>query len=152
GLTSFGQLEGENRRRSERAMTGSARSSTAGEPWQWDEHTWRHHVQRVRAGRSLKPPRWPGGARAAVAPSFDSDHETIPLRDAETQPGKLSQGEYGSRVGSVRIMKLLEQRSIRASFFMPAVSALLHPEEARAYVEGGHELGIHGWIHERNMQ
>ena len=33
---------------------------------------------------------------------------------------------------------------------MPAVSALLHPDEARGYVEAGHELGIHGWIHERN--
>jgi peptidoglycan-N-acetylglucosamine deacetylase len=121
------------------------------ESWQWDEPTWRGHVQRVRAGRSLKPATWPGGARVAVALSFDSDHETIPLRDAETQPGKLSQGQYGSRTGAPRIMRLLEQRNIRASFFMPAVSALLHPEEARGYVEAGHELGIHGWIHERTM-
>ncbi len=35
---------------------------------------------------------------------------------------------------------------------MPAVSALLHPDETRAYVGAGHEIGIHGWIHERNMQ
>jgi peptidoglycan/xylan/chitin deacetylase (PgdA/CDA1 family) len=119
--------------------------------WQWDEATWRGHVQRVRAGRSLKPATWPGGARVAVALSFDSDHETIPLRDAETQPGKLSQGEYGSRVGAARIMRLLQQRGIQASFFMPAVSALLHPDEARGYVDAGHELGIHGWIHERNL-
>ena len=34
---------------------------------------------------------------------------------------------------------------------MPAVSALLHPDEARSYVATGHELGMHGWIHERNM-
>src|SRR6266568_5189248 len=69
------------------------------ETWQWDEATWRGHVDRVRAGRSLKPRSWPGGARVAVALSFDSDHETIPLRDAETQPGKLSQGEYGAAGG-----------------------------------------------------
>jgi len=122
------------------------------ETWQWDEATWRGHVDRVRAGRSLKPRSWPGGARVAVALSFDSDHETIPLRDAETQPGKLSQGEYGSRVGAPRILSMLERRRIRASFFMPAVSALLHPDETRAYVGAGHEIGIHGWIHERNMQ
>jgi peptidoglycan/xylan/chitin deacetylase (PgdA/CDA1 family) len=48
-------------------------------------------------------------------------------------------------------MRLLHARGIQASFFMPAVSALLHPEEARGYVEAGHEIGIHGWIHERNM-
>jgi peptidoglycan/xylan/chitin deacetylase (PgdA/CDA1 family) len=120
--------------------------------WQWAEPTWRGHVDRVRAGTSLKPAEWPNGARVAVALSFDSDHETIPLRDAETQPGKLSQGEYGARVGAKRILDLLRRRGIPASFFMPAVSALLHPEEARSYVEAGHEVGIHGWIHERNMQ
>jgi peptidoglycan/xylan/chitin deacetylase (PgdA/CDA1 family) len=122
------------------------------EPWQWDEATWRGHVDRVRAGRSLAPPTWRRDARVAVALSFDCDHETIPLRDAETRPGKLSQGEYGSRVGSRRIMDMLERRRIPATFFMPAVSAMLHPEEARGYAEAGHEIGIHGWIHERNMQ
>ena len=86
-----------------------------------------------------------------MALSFDCDHETIPLRDAETRPGKLSQGEFGSRVGSRRIMALLERRRIPATFFIPAVSAMLHPEEARGYAEAGHEIGIHGWIHERNM-
>jgi peptidoglycan/xylan/chitin deacetylase (PgdA/CDA1 family) len=121
------------------------------EPWRWDEATWRGHVQRVRAGRSLAPPTWPGDARVAVALSFDCDHETIPLRDGDTRPGKLSQGEFGSRVGSRRILDLLERRSIPATFFMPAVSAMLHPEEARGYVEAGHEIGLHGWIHERNM-
>jgi peptidoglycan-N-acetylglucosamine deacetylase len=121
------------------------------EPWRWDEATWRGHVERVRAGRSLAPQTWPNDSRVAVALSFDCDHETIPLRDAETRPGKLSQGEYGARVGSRRILDLLDRRSIKASFFMPAVSALLHPEEARGYVETGHEIGLHGWIHERNM-
>jgi peptidoglycan-N-acetylglucosamine deacetylase len=124
---------------------------TTPEPWQWDEATWRGHVQRVRAGRSLAPATWPNDARVAVALSFDCDHETIPLREAETRPGKLSQGEYGARVGSRRIMELLERRSIPASFYMPAVSCMLHPEEARGYVEAGHEIGLHGWIHERNM-
>src|SRR5258708_16059918 len=122
------------------------------EPWQWDEATWRRHVNRVRAGRSLKPREWPNGGRVAVALSFDSDHETIPLRDAETQPGKLSQGEYGSRVGARRILDLLDRHGIPVTFFMPAVSALLHPDEARLYIGAGHQVRIHGWIHERNMR
>ncbi|HEX3788578.1 MAG TPA: polysaccharide deacetylase [Pseudonocardiaceae bacterium] len=122
------------------------------EPWQWDESVWRQHVGRVRAGRSLTPSGWPGGAHCAVALSFDSDHETPALRDGETRPGKLSQGEYGARVAVPKILRLLAERSIPASFFMPAVCALLRPDEAKSYVEGGHEVGIHGWIHERNMQ
>jgi peptidoglycan-N-acetylglucosamine deacetylase len=121
------------------------------QPWQWDEATIRRHVGHVRAGRSLKPASWPDGARAAVALSFDPDHETIPLRDGETTPGKLSQGEYGSRVGAVRVLRLLSRYAVRATFFMPAVSALLHPHEVRGYVDAGHEVGLHGWIHERNL-
>jgi peptidoglycan/xylan/chitin deacetylase (PgdA/CDA1 family) len=124
--------------------------SATGEPWQWDEATWRGHVDRLRAGRRLAPP-WPGGAKVAVALSFDSDHETIPLRDGETRPGKLSQGEYGSRVAAPRVLDALDRYSVPATFFMPAVSALLHPDEARRYVEAGHEVAAHGWIHERNM-
>ena len=122
------------------------------QPWQWEEPTWRGHVDRVRAGRDLTPAAWPGGARVAVALSFDSDHETIPLRDGETRPGKLAQGEYGSRVGAPRILRLLAARGIPATFFMPAVSALLHPDEVRSYADAGHEVAVHGWIHERNMQ
>ncbi|MFG3378123.1 MULTISPECIES: polysaccharide deacetylase family protein [Streptomyces] len=121
------------------------------ESWRWSETTWRGHVDAVRAGRSLVPDRWPGGARVAVAVSFDSDHETIPLRDGETSPGRLAQGEYGARTGALRILDLLAHYGVPATFFMPAVSALLHPEEARAYTRDGHELAVHGWIHERNM-
>ncbi|CAL9333516.1 polysaccharide deacetylase family protein [Streptomyces sp. enrichment culture] len=120
------------------------------ESWRWPESVWRTHVDAVRAGRRLVPDRWPGGARVAVALSFDSDHETIPLRDGETSPGRLAQGEYGARAGAPRILRLLERYGVPATFFMPAVSALLHPEEARAYARDGHELAVHGWIHERN--
>ncbi len=37
-----------------------------------------------------------------------------------------------------------------ASFFYPAVSALLYPDEVRAIADEGHEIGIHSWIHELN--
>src|SRR5580658_9844913 len=99
------------------------------QPWTWGEPQWRGHVERVRAGRSLKPQSWPGGAHVAVAISLDSDHETIPLRNNETNPGKLSQGEYGARVAVPRILRLLDHHRVPVSFFVPAVSALLHPQE-----------------------
>ncbi len=120
------------------------------QPWQWPESTWRAHVEALRAGHRLTP-AWPNGANVAVALSFDSDHETIPLREGETRPGKLAQGEYGSRVAVPRILAALERHRVPATFFMPAVSALLHPAEARGYVAAGHEIAAHGWIHERNM-
>ena len=117
-------------------------------PWTWPESKWRAAVDRVRAGRRLLPREWPGNARVAVALSFDSDHETIPLRDADTSPARLSQGEYGSRVALPRILRLLERHAAPASFFVPAVSAMLHPDDVIACVRAGHEIALHGWIHE----
>ena len=121
-----------------------------GEPWKWPEATWRRIVGRARAGRSLRPRAWPDGARCAVAISFDSDHETIPLRDADESPMRISQGQYGARSATPRIRRLLERESVPATFFYPAVSALLHPDEVRAIAGEGHEIGIHSWIHEAN--
>ncbi len=121
-----------------------------GEPWQWSEATWRRIIGRARAGRSMKPKAWPDGARCAVAISFDADHETIPLRDSDESPMRISQGQYGNRQAMPRIRSLLQKEAIPASFFYPAVSALLHPDEVRGVADDGHEIGIHSWIHEAN--
>ncbi|MFT4234633.1 MAG: polysaccharide deacetylase [Microbacterium sp.] len=119
------------------------------EPWQWPEPTWRSAVEHVRAGRRLEQP-WPGGARVAVALSVDADHETPALRDGATTPGILASGQHGARVGVPRLLSLFREFDVTASFFVPAVSALLHPGQIDAYAAGGHEIGVHGWIHERN--
>jgi peptidoglycan/xylan/chitin deacetylase (PgdA/CDA1 family) len=117
--------------------------------WSWPEHRWRGAVEKVRAGRSLKPARWKDGARVCVALSFDPDHETGTLREGSTSVGRLSQGQYGSRAGVPRILELLRRHDLRASFFVPAVVAQLYPDEQRRIVDAGHEIGMHGWIHER---
>jgi peptidoglycan/xylan/chitin deacetylase (PgdA/CDA1 family) len=118
--------------------------------WRWPEERWRQAVNKVRAGRPLTPATWPNGAQVAVALSFDVDQETLSLRDGQTSPALLAQGEYGSRAGLPRILKLLARYSIPASFYIPAVSALLHPDDVRCIAATGHEVGLHGWIHERN--
>lgn len=121
-------------------------------PWTFPEALWRAKINHARAGRSLAPKKWKGGARLAVALSFDSDHETIELRFGGNSYGKMSQGHYGARRGTPRILTLLERYNVPATFFMPAVSAMIHPDEARAVVKQGHELGIHSWIHEFNSR
>ena len=122
------------------------------QPWQWKEEQWRRLVNRVRAGRPLRPTSWEGGARCAVALSFDSDHETNELRDGGQSIGRLSQGQYGARQGVPRILEILGRAGVKASFFVPAVTALLYPDEQRRVIAQGHEIGIHGWIHERNSE
>jgi peptidoglycan-N-acetylglucosamine deacetylase len=119
-------------------------------PWQWPEDHWRAIVNRVRAGRPLRPASWPNGARCAVAFSFDSDHETNELREAGESIGRLSQGQYGNRQAVPRILAILAEHDVKASFFVPAVTTLLYPDEQRRVVAEGHEVAVHGWIHERN--
>jgi peptidoglycan-N-acetylglucosamine deacetylase len=120
------------------------------EPWQWPEQHWRKLVNQVRAGRTLRPKSWKGGARCAVALSFDCDHETNELRDGGKSIGRMAWGQFGNRVGVPRILGLLDKYGVKATFFVPAVTALLHPDEQRRIVAAGHEIGVHGWIHELN--
>jgi peptidoglycan-N-acetylglucosamine deacetylase len=120
------------------------------EPWQWEEAHWRKLVNQTRAGRRLAPSSWKDGARCAVALSFDADHETNELRDGGQSIGRMAWGQYGSRVGVPRILELLKRHDVRSTFYVPAVAALLYPDEQRQVVAEGHEIGIHGWIHELN--
>lgn len=122
------------------------------QPWQWPDDHWRGLVDRVRAGRRLAPDAWPGGAKFAVAISFDNDHETGDLREGGGSISRQSNGQYGARKGVPRILDILDRHGVPASFFIPAVSALLHPDEPRRIAGGGHEIGIHGWIHELNSK
>lgn len=116
-------------------------------PWHWNEATWTSLVRRARVGRTLRPGRWKNGARCAVALSFDSDHETNELRDGGESLARLCWGQYGN-LGVERILAILERHAVPATFFVPGVTALLHPDEQRRIVASGHEVGMHGWIHE----
>src|SRR5262245_50500412 len=119
---------------SRRSPMAKAKAKTAPplEPWQWPEEHWRKLVHRVRAGRPLRPAEWKDGARCAVALSFDSDHESNELRDGGKSIGRLCWGQYGNRVGVPRILRMLAQYDVPATFYVPAVVALLHPEEQKA--------------------
>ena len=120
------------------------------EPWQWSEEQWRKIVDHVRAGRSLRPRSWTNDARCAVALSFDSDHETNELRDGGKSIGRLSWGQYGNRVAMPRILRLLEQIRRPRELLCPGRDGALVSGGAARVAADGHEIGIHGWIHELN--
>lgn len=123
-------------------------------PWDWTEAEVRAAVDQVRAGRDLTPSEWPGGAKVAVLISFDVDNETVQgLRDGTVSVGPLSQGEYGHRVALPRVLRLLQQKNVPATFFFPAWSLKLAPEQAEMIQSAQmHEIAVHGWIHERNSE
>lgn len=123
-------------------------------PWDWSEDYVHSQVNKVRAGRDLNPDSWPGGARVAVLLSYDVDNETVMgLRNGQISVGPLSQGQYGHRVALPRIVKLMDEENIPATFFFPAWSLKIAPGQADLInASGQHEIAVHGWIHELNTE
>ena len=97
--------------------------------------------------------RWPAGKRCACVLSFDVDGETIPfVRDPENARRRLtlqSEAAYGPTVGAPRLLDLLAEYGLKASFFVPGFTAERHPEVIERILREGHELGHHGYLHER---
>ena len=58
-----------------------------------------------------------------------------PCRDGGTTGGLP--GASTAAVGVLRILKVLEKHAVKASFYVPAVTALLHPDEQRQVVAEG---------------
>ena len=134
-----------------RAQAQPVPQTSAKPGWRWTMDSVNTVVNAVRAGRSLQPPSWPGGARVAVLLSFDVDNETVALRFGEPTPGALSQAQYGGRVGLQRIVTLLDAHKIPATFFVPSVSLAITPTMTGVIKRSGrHEFAVHGWIHEMN--
>lgn len=104
----------------------------------------------VGVGRRLKPKAWPNGAKVAVVLSFDVDNASGALGRGDLGSEILSRGEYGAVDGLPRILRLLDKHAVPASFYIPAVSAAMHPQMIKDILsKQRHEIGVHGWIHER---
>lgn len=54
----------------------------------------------------------------------------------------------GVTVGFPSILRLLATHDLRATFFVEGWSALHYGEVVGSLVEGGHDVGLHGWVHE----
>ena len=121
--------------------------------WQKSPEDIRRAVTGIRAGRDLTPDSWPGGARVAVALSFDVDTELVWLEDVdEESPSTMSRGEFGARVGLPRVLALLAKLDIPATFFVPAMSMELHPQIVPMIrADGRHEIGFHSYAHENPL-
>ena len=97
--------------------------------------------------------KWPDDRICAAALTFDLDGETIPYMLDPPQASKrmalMSEFSYGPNVSMPHILDLLDLYEIKASFFSPARTLELHPDVAREIVARGHDLGHHGFMHER---
>ncbi len=95
---------------------------------------------------------WPAGKTSAFCFTVDVDAEApYQWNLSETAPVALSQIEqrlFGPRVGIWRLLDLLDRYRIKGSFFVPGLIAKNHPDLLPAFVERGHEIGLHGYFHE----
>ena len=85
--------------------------------------------------------------RLSVAITVDHDAISDSIRRGDP-PVKLSHAEFGPRVGAKRILELLEDREIPATWFVPGHTLTTFTDDTEAILGGGHELACHGWFHE----
>jgi len=70
----------------------------------------------------------------------------------EDSPDDISRGLFAGEVGSLRLLKLFERFGIKTTWFIPGHSIETFPEQMKAVVDAGHEVGIHGYSHENPIE
>jgi len=84
-----------------------------------------------------------------VCLTFDFDAVSLWISSLkQTTANPMSRGEFAPRVGLPRVLTLLEEKKVKATFFVPAHTAVSFNRETRRILDGGHEIGIHGYCHE----
>lgn len=94
---------------------------------------------------------WPDGAEYGCCVTFDVDAESAVLqvdRKYARYATLMTHQAYGPRVGVPRLLEQLRKVDVRATFFMPGLTADLHPDTVRRIVADGHEVAWHGYHHE----
>lgn len=84
-----------------------------------------------------------------VCLSFDFDAVSLWIGSfRQTSATPVSRGEYGANVGLGRVLGLLADKGVKATFFVPAHTAASYPDQTRRILAEGHEVGAHGFCHE----
>ena len=82
--------------------------------------------------------------------TFDVDAETAILCESglyARNAGVMSHQAYGPLVGMPRILGLLREYSLPATFFVPGFTADRYPRTVEAILEEGHEIAHHSYAH-----
>ncbi|MEE9198303.1 MAG: polysaccharide deacetylase [Dehalococcoidia bacterium] len=94
---------------------------------------------------------WPGETQCVITLGFDIDGVSSWIgRDPALadKPGLMSLAEYGPKRGVPRILRMLDDYDIKASFYVPGYVAETHEDMVRELVRRGHEVAHHGYMHE----
>jgi peptidoglycan/xylan/chitin deacetylase (PgdA/CDA1 family) len=94
---------------------------------------------------------WPAPYTGALALTFDVDARSVMLAASPANAGRaslMSHQDYGPNVGVPRLLALLGDYGLRATFFVPGATAHDYPGLLDAILAAGHEVGHHGYLHE----
>lgn len=80
--------------------------------------------------------------------TFDFDAESAQMRQTPDLPVAISKGRY-ARIGIERILETLRKFGISSTFFVPGWTAQRYDDQVRLLLADGHEIGTHGYLHER---
>ncbi len=98
---------------------------------------------------------WPEGVRSTVALAFDVDGPTgNAMLDGSIwrNPSFFTLGSYGPWRALGYLLDLLAEYRIPTTFFVPGWVLETWPAQIKAIVDGGHEIGYHGYQHEAFWQ
>jgi peptidoglycan-N-acetylglucosamine deacetylase len=93
---------------------------------------------------------WRQGASAVLTLTFDLDAESAVLARSEAAAHDLStmsHQAYGPQTALPRILALLAETEVTATFFVPGESARRWPHAVEAIMAGGHEIALHSDLH-----
>lgn len=99
--------------------------------------------------------KWKNDAKCAVMLTFDLDGDTTwkngnrPFAGGEAFIKSNSIGQYGPKRAADLILKMLDKYQVPATFFIPGKVAEDYPEVIKRIHDQGHEIGHHGYTHER---
>jgi peptidoglycan/xylan/chitin deacetylase (PgdA/CDA1 family) len=93
---------------------------------------------------------WRGGASAVAALTFDVDAESPILAEGRRYADHamvMTHQAFGPRVGVPRLLALLAEYGLPATFFVPGLTAERYPATVAAILDAGHEVGHHSYSH-----
>ncbi len=105
--------------------------------------------------RKLESIQWPGGERCAAFFGLDVDADLIWRNMSRDEPNgtaylrSVSNGVYGPKRCVRRMLDLFRDYGIVATFFVPGWVAERYPDLLEQFLKDGHEIGHHGYLHEK---
>ncbi|HEX3873608.1 MAG TPA: polysaccharide deacetylase [Solirubrobacteraceae bacterium] len=96
------------------------------------------------------PTGWRAGAAAVAVLTFDVDAESPILAEGRRYADHamvMTHQAFGPRVGVPRLLALLAEYGLPATFFVPGLTADRYPATVAAILEAGHEVGHHSYGH-----